>query len=165
MSRQQPVAAPTSSSPRLLLPHKAMISLLWSHMDGVSLASLSDTSRVLGGACPAAFFKYRLLEWCERAGFRCSYSLLPDRRSVAAVSKRILLTKSLMFSDSSHHVTRQTSGESSPTRAQSCQWRNLPCITPVDSDVLSLAQQKKKYAGKQKKSWKTLGKNRFLASY
>lgn len=81
-------------------------------MDGVSLASPSDTSRVLGGACPAAFFKYRLLERCERTGFRCSYSLLPDRSSVAAVSRRILLTKSLMFSDSSHHVTRQTSGES-----------------------------------------------------
>lgn len=133
-------------------------------MDGVSLASPSDTSRVLGGACPATFFKYRLLEWCERTGFRCSYSLLPDRRSVAAVSRRILLTKSLMFSDSSHHVTRQTSRESSPTRARSCQWRNLLCITPVDSDVLSLAQQKKN-AGKQKKLWKTLRKNRYLASF
>lgn len=118
-------------------------------MDGVSLASPSDTSRVLGGACPAAFFKYRLLEWCERAGLRCSYSLLPDRHSVAAVSRKILLTKSLMFSDSCHHVTRQTSRELSPTWAQSCQWRNLPCITPVDSDVLSLAQQKKN-AGSRK---------------
>lgn len=126
-------------------------------MDGVSLAALSDTSRVLGGACPAAFFKYRLLEWCERAGFRCSYSLLPDRRSVAAVSRRILLTKSLMFSDSSYHVMRQTSRESSPTRAQSCQWRNLLCITPVDSDVQSLAQPKRN-SGKQKKVMEVFGK-------
>lgn len=128
-------------------------------MDGVSLASPSDTSRVLGRACSAAFFKYRLLEWCERAGFRCSYSLLPDRRSVAAMSRRILLAKSLMFSDSSHHVTRQTSGELSPGTVLSVEEPSVYYTCRFRCSVFSSTEKKMRGS---RKSYKKLGKKQIF---